>query len=357
MISSKIAMGNRIKTMRLNRGFGFSTPNWFRGPVLGSFLFLVACGAQGEVASDGVESTVSATSFTYAGPVLDLPLDPDAVEGERLQAETERDWQIAAGTVAWARSQGLQGLPVADLVVLIGTTFVGTPYAPATLELPGEERLVVNLQTFDCVTFVEHVLVLADITQDLSVAVVAGEASPAFRDAYRARLVQLRYRNGVLDGYGSRLHYFTEWMNQAAASGSFVDVTRELGGVDDPRRIHFMTSNPQAYRQLGESPALLEVLAKIEGELSEIPRYFIPQDQMAGIETQLQNGDVIAAVSTVEGLDIAHTGFAIRHEGRVHLLHAPLVDGNVEITALPLVQRIQGIRGQHGIRVLRAGTP
>jgi hypothetical protein len=33
------------------------------------------------------------------------------------------------------------------------------------------------------------------------------------------------------------------------------------------------------------------------------------------------------------------------------------VDGNVEITPLPLVQRIQGIRGQQGIRVLRAGTP
>jgi hypothetical protein len=259
--------------------------------------------------------------------------------------------------VAWARSQGLQALPVADLVVLIGTTFVGSPYAPGTLELPGEERLVVNLQTFDCVTFVEHVLVLAALVGDLSVDVGTGEASAAFRDAYRTRLLALRYRDGRLDGYGSRLHYFTEWMNQAAATGRFADVTRDLGGIEDPRPIHFMTSNPGAYRQLGESPAWAEMLAGVEAALSAEPRYFVPQDRMAAIEDRLENGDIIAAVSTVDGLDIAHTGFAIRHEGRIHLLHAPLVDGTVEITPLPLVQRIQGIRGQQGIRVLRPLTP
>lgn len=334
-----------------------STPNWFRGPALGVFMLLAACGAEGEAAPDGVASVEPVSSFSYAGPVLDLPPDPDAVEGPRLQAETERDWQIAAGTVAWARSQGLQALPVADLVVLIGTTFVGAPYEPATLELAGEERLVVNLQTFDCVTFVEHVLVLVGLTRDLSVTVAEGQASPAFRDAYRARLTDLRYRDGRLDGYGSRLHYFTEWMNQAVASGDFRDVTRELGGVEDARPIHFMTSNPQAYRQLGETPALVESLAQVEARLSATPRYFIPQDQMGRIQDQLENGDVIAAVSTVDGLDIAHTGFAIRHEGRIHLLHAPLVDGNVEITPLPLTQRIQGIRGQQGVRVIRPVTP
>jgi hypothetical protein len=333
------------------------TPQGFRGPTLILSFFVAstaACSAPGEEAA---EAQLPAPTFSYAGPVLDLPPDPDGLQGDRVQAETERDWQIAAGTVAWARSQGLQALPVADLMILIGTTFVGSPYEPGTLELPGEERLVVNLQTFDCVTFVEHVLVLASLAADASVDVGAGEANPAFREAYRARLSALRYRNGLLDGYGSRLHYFTEWMNQAAASGAFVDVTRELGGTEDPRPIHFMTSNPGAYRQLGESPSWVPMLAAVEQSLSAEPRHFIPQDRLAAIEDRLENGDVIAAVSTVDGLDIAHTGFAIRHEGRIHLLHAPLADGHVEITPLPLAQRIQGIRGQQGIRVLRPLTP
>ena len=43
----------------------------------------------------------------------------------------------------------------------IGERFVGTPYRPRTLELAGPERLVINLEALDCVTFVENVLVLA----------------------------------------------------------------------------------------------------------------------------------------------------------------------------------------------------
>lgn len=342
------------------RALKLSTPKGFRGPLALALVPLLmisaaACAAQEEEEPLAVADS-SAPLFTYAGPVLDLPPDPDAMDGDRLQAETERDWQIAAGTVDWARRQGLDMLPPADLIVLIGPTFVGAPYAPGTLELPGDERLVVNLQTFDCVTFVEHVLVLVDLTRDPNVRVVDGEASQAFRDAYRTRLTELRYRNGVLQGYGSRLHYFTEWMNQAVASGSFVDVTQDLGGIEDSRPIHFMTSNPDAYRQLGESPEWIDALSQIEADLSATPRYFIPQDQLADVENLLENGDIIAAVSTVDGLDIAHTGFAIRHEGRIHLLHAPLVDGTVEITPLPLVQRIQQIGSQQGIRVLRPQT-
>jgi hypothetical protein len=311
-----------------------------------------ATSARGEAPEPGEAGAPS--GFSYAGPVLDLPQDPDA--SDPRGHETQRDWAIAAGTVAWARDQGLGALPVGEIAAILGTTFVGTPYEPGTLELPGPEALVVNLETFDCVTFVEQVLVLAHLVRDVAVDPeprADSEEGRAFRDRYREILVDLRYRDATLDGYGSRLHYFTEWMDQAVARGWATDVTGELGGIPDARRVHFMSSNPGSYRQLSEDPLLVEEIRTVEARLSTGTRLFVPQDRIADVEEGIRNGDLIAAVSTVEGLDIAHTGIALRHEGRVHLLHAPLVGDSVEISPRPLADRIRGIPGQQGIRVLR----
>jgi hypothetical protein len=292
--------------------------------------------------------------FGYAGPVLDLPPDPG--EDGVPRHETERDWAIAAGTVAWARAQGLAELPMGELVAILGTTFVGTPYEPGTLELPGDEALVVNLRTFDCVTFVEQVLVLAHLVRDAELAVDTAAEAPGgadFRDRYRELLTVLRYRDGQIDGYVSRLHYFTEWLDHAVATGMAVEVTDELGGEVDDRPIHFMTSNPGAYRQLAEDPRRVEEVRAIEERLNGGTRLYVPEGRIALVESGIASGDIIAAVSTVDGLDIAHTGLALRHEGRVHLLHAPLVGDSVEISTVPLADRILGIRGQKGIRVVR----
>lgn len=284
----------------------------------------------------------------WAGPILDLPpvepRDPAA-------AETERDWEIARGVVEWALEQELAPLGVGEVAAIVGSTFVGAPYEPGTLEPPGPERLVVNLSTFDCVTFVEHALVLARLVTGDGAELL--DDARAFREAYTRELASLRYREGRPDGYESRLHYFTEWLDHAAARGVVEDVTASLGGVPDPRPIHFMTSNQGAYRQIAEDPSLVPVFREMEERLSAGVRLFVPQDRIAEIEAGIRNGDVIAAVSTLDGLDIAHTGLAIRREGRVHLLHAPLVGDSVEVSAVPLADRIQGIRGQQGIRVAR----
>jgi hypothetical protein len=55
----------------------------------------------------------------------------------------------------------------------------------------------------------------------------------------------------------------------------------------------------------------------------------------------------------VPGLDVVHTGFAVWEHGRLHLLHAPLKGSSVEISALPLADRIQGIPTQSGVMVAR----
>jgi hypothetical protein len=71
------------------------------------------------------------------------------------------------------------------------------------------------------------------------------------------------------------------------------------------------------------------------------------------VADRIRNGDVIALTSTVRGLDIAHTGFALWVDGRLHLMHAPLVGRSLEISERPLAQRILGISGQDGMMVAR----
>jgi hypothetical protein len=67
----------------------------------------------------------------------------------------------------------------------------------------------------------------------------------------------------------------------------------------------------------------------------------------------IRDGDIIAATSTVAGLDVAHTGLALWVDGALHLLHAPLVGDSVEISQLPLAERILELSGQDGIMVAR----
>ena len=282
-------------------------------------------------------------------------LGSDLVVGQDRPAETEEDWAIARNTLAWAIGEGLQDRPVGEVVTAIAHSFVGAPYEPGTLELAGPERLVVNLRTFDCVTLVEHVLVLARLTLAGEPDLLGSEA--AFRETYRGELRRLRYRGGVLAGYPSRLHYFSEWIRDAEAKGILLSLSRDLGGRLDPRPIAFMSEHPDAYRQLGEDADVLRAIRQMEVELTAQPRHYIPQSEIGVREQGIEDGDVIAAVSTLDGLDIAHTGIAVWRGDRLHLLHAPLVGDSVEVSERPLAERIQGFSSQMGIMVARPLAP
>ena len=101
------------------------------------------------------------------------------------------------------------------------------------------------------------------------------------------------------------------------------------------------------------SSALAEVRTA-EARLNAGPaRLVLPKERIAAVADSIHDGDVIAAASTVAGLDVVHTGFAVWDAGRLHLLHAPLKGSSVELSALPLAERILAIGTQRGIMVAR----
>lgn len=298
---------------------------------------ILSCAGDAEVESSGTAGT-------------EIAADPAA----RDEAVLPVDWEILEQKLVWAYQAGLDTLPIGDAMVAIGRTFVGTPYRPRTLEIPGQEQLVLNFEALDCVTFVENVLALSRFVITAPPAVMA--EPHVYQSYYRGVLRQIRYRGGEIEGYPSRLHYFSEWIADAEAKDLAVDIGQDLGGVADDEPIDFMSTHPDAYAQLAETESLDRV-RETEARISARPRYYLPKDRIAEAAGGIRDGDIIAATSTVRGLDIAHTGIALWIDGELRLMHAPLVGEAVQISERTLADRIQKIEGQDGIMVARPVHP
>lgn len=185
----------------------------------------------------------------------------------------------------------------------------------------------------------------------LALARVMSGGIPTF-ERFQDELRRIRYRDGRIEGYASRLHYFSEWIRDNEEMGIVRDVTRELGGVPTDEPIGFMSANRQEYEGL-KDPATLARIVEIEEKLSAHPRFYIPEQRIAEIAPLIEDGDIIAITSSLRGLDVAHTGFALWVNGSLHFMNAPLVGTDVRISELPLAERVARIEGQDGIMVAR----
>ncbi|MEM9076840.1 MAG: N-acetylmuramoyl-L-alanine amidase-like domain-containing protein [Bacteroidota bacterium] len=228
-----------------------------------------------------------------------------------------------------------------DSIVAIGKSFLDTPYVEKTLEVGKTETLVVNLRGLDCTTFVENVLALG-------LQLKSGDT--LFVD-FANTLETIRYRNSNVNGYSSRLHYFTDWIRTNQAKGLVKDITPELGGDIIQKPIDFMGSHRDLYPFLADETNYTEIL-KVEAELKDEDLCVLPQDRIEGQEKHIKNGDIIALATSINGLDVTHTGFAIRVNVRIHLLHAS-TSGSVTITEEPLVDYLKKIKNNTGIIVAR----
>lgn len=229
-----------------------------------------------------------------------------------------------------------------ELNIEIGQWFLETPYVEKTLELPGSEKLVINLTGLDCTTFLETVVTMTRLTEE-------GEFT--FED-FERELEKLRYRDGINEGYPSRLHYFTDWIYENQQKGILKDVTKEVGGTPYPNAPTFMSENPQFYAQLADQGNLAAIKIT-ESDIKNRSYSYIPKTEIASLEKNIQSGDLIAITTSMPNLDIVHTGFAIEKNGRIHLLHASSKNMEVEISEKPLSDYLAGNKSQSGIIVSR----
>lgn len=235
-------------------------------------------------------------------------------------------------------------LPTGELMLKIGNDFKGTPYVGKTLDIINEENLVVNLRELDCTTFVENCLAIARTIK---------KGKPTF-ESFTNELEKIRYRNGQLNGYVSRLHYFGEWITDNAAKSIVEDITLKLGGLKCPVILNFMSTHPDLYPQLTANPVLINEIKQIEIQVSATPFSFIPKEKIAAYEDEILDGDIVALVTKIPGLDVSHVGILFKKDGRVFLLHASLSGGKVETTKVPLADYLKDSKNTTGIFIVRA---
>ena len=224
----------------------------------------------------------------------------------------------------------------------IGKFFLGSPYVAGAFGTKRAEHLVVNLREHDCVTFVENVVALAWLIKS---------RRRSF-EAFRRLLQKIRYRQGRLEDYSSRLHYFSDWIYDNQKKGIVRDVTAEIGGGPLRKTMTFMTTNPDLYPPL-KNVVNLQRMKSVERKISTRSLFFIPKKAVRRLEDRIGSGDLIAITTNTGGLDVQHVGLAARVKNRIHLLHASSAEGRVVLSKDTLYRYLTKSNLRSGIMVAR----
>lgn len=221
-------------------------------------------------------------------------------------------------------------------LIEIAKSYLETPYAAHTLDKWEHEKLTIRTDSVDCVTFVEYVL------------------AQAFSSSFEENLKKIRYRNGIIDGYTSRLHYISDWIENGIYMKFIQDITAIHSSDSVMLSLSYMSSHPQLYRQLSESHSNIQKIIEYERRLTGKSVYILPKSKLPSTGLPwINDGDIIAITSNQKGLDITHIGFAYYINGYLHLLHASSSLGKVAVSTHPLTYMLKKNKSWSGIRVMR----
>lgn len=164
---------------------------------------------------------------------------------------------------------------------LLGATYLVHPLIGSPTET---EVLVTRMDGFDCITYLETVLVLAHAKSV---------------DEFSGLLRKIRYRNGEV-GYQQRLHYASEWANHLIQIGWLADMTGSENAVVREKLLDIV-------------PGVQPVNARL--------RYY-PKHELSMVSRWFKDGDLILFASGRKGLDVSHAGMIVRNSEQVLMRNA-----------------------------------
>ncbi len=280
--------------------------------------------------------------------VLSLWLIPAAAFGwssadppnlSRSQAELLAQWYELLGEPDSGETFG-------DFLVRAALLKWHSPYAQPK-ETDGPERLKVDLARFDCLSIIDS---------SLAVAGCAWLQEPT-EACFVRELVATRYRNGVMGGFPSRLHYFEDWLDNNRARNRLDERTGLLGGVLLRRRFFYMSEHGHRFPAMADPPSR-DAIALTEARLSTQTYRVIVRSSIREQLSNLQNGDLVGVVTRRPGRLIGHVGLALRDkQGSTRLLHASSHHQRVIVTATSIADYILRRPERWGIIVARPRRP
>lgn len=218
----------------------------------------------------------------------------------------------------------------------IGKSYLGTNYVANTLDQDEKETLVIRMDAVDCLTFVEYTL------------------AQAMGSSFADNLRKIRYRDGIIDGYPSRLHYTSEWIENGVRHGFLTDITAKNSIHTNKLALSYMSAHPRQYKKLADSPENVAQIVQHEKAISGKVVHWLPKSELpASGLPWIMDGDIIAITTKVPGLDIAHVGIAAYQQGKLHLLHASSTLEKVVVSEKPLNHMLNNNKSWTGIRVVR----
>lgn len=238
--------------------------------------------------------------------------------------------------------------PKGNDVLFYARQFKGVPYVASTLEKHDPELLVVNLRQLDCTTLVETTLALA---------ITKRQGKTDFTD-YCSNLMHIRYWNGEMKGYLSRLHYFSWWMHNNIDKGvvEMVNDKQHFTSMINVQN-HYMSQHPDKYKYLKLHPEWVDSIATLEEKYNGPDGYYLPQRKTLlskGELNSIHDGDIIAIVTKKDGIDYSHLGFAVwQKDNKLHLLNASSIHHKVVEEPKTLYQYLKEHPSSIGIRLLR----
>ncbi len=235
-----------------------------------------------------------------------------------------------------------------NLIIFFARQLKGIPYVAHTLEVNDTEKLVVNLRELDCTTYVENVL---------SLYMCMWQREYSFK-AFCNNLLEIRYRDGNLIDYTSRLHYFTDWILNNTSMG----LCKEIQSPNPPFsseqtiNVYYMSTYPEKYSLLKAHKEFIAQIKDTEIAINNKKFRYIPKSLTKDttlLKTVIQDGDIIATTTSLNGLDIQHLGFAIWKEDGLHMLNASSLHHKVVEEEMTLYQYLQKQKTMLGIRIIR----
>lgn len=249
----------------------------------------------------------------FAMPVP-TPLQDQAIAFTPLKSQLKAsDHEVFKRLTEQAIAQNWQAKPIGDIIQTIAAQFLGTPHIEGLLDRSKTETLSTSLQEFDCVLFVETVLAMARgiVVKDYS------------SHTFIKHLQQQRYENGEINGYCSRLHYFSYWIEDNQRRNIVTDITEDLGGILLNKKLNFISENWKKYPKLVTSEKEYQCIQRMEVRLNSTIVNYIPTNQIRGRYSELKSGDILAIATRIPGLDVTHAGFVYRStNGEVGIIHA-----------------------------------
>jgi hypothetical protein len=182
---------------------------------------------------------------------------------------------------------------LANRIDAFSAQFIDCPYVTNSLigspDLP--EQLVIKLDGFDCVTYMETVLALA-----------LSETEAQFKE----NLIRIRYKNGEVD-WRKRNHYMVDWWRNNEKLGLIQDLTRGSEASEKTRELNLVKGLPARRVRF---------------------RVF-PKKNLKRVERRIKTGDFVCFGSTKKNLDVFHAGILIRRDDKILLRHASRTAGKV----------------------------